>query len=103
MFGLFHGMGFAGGLAALGYAKQDLAAALVFFNLGVELGQLGFIALVLLLGAGRCRALNRRAAGRLASVQRVGRRRSRSGICGGDCGRVLDLPDQRRLDGDRLE
>lgn len=50
VFGLFHGMGFAGGLASLGYAKQDLAAALVFFNLGVEAGQLGFIALVLLVG-----------------------------------------------------
>ena len=50
VFGLFHGMGFAGGLAALGYAKQDLAAALVCFNLGVELGQLGFIGIVLLLG-----------------------------------------------------
>jgi hydrogenase/urease accessory protein HupE len=50
VFGLFHGMGFAGGLASLGYAKQDLAAALVFFNLGVEVGQLGFIALVLLAG-----------------------------------------------------
>jgi hydrogenase/urease accessory protein HupE len=50
VFGLFHGMGFAGGLASLGYAKQDLAAALVFFNLGVEVGQLGFIAVVLLMG-----------------------------------------------------
>jgi hydrogenase/urease accessory protein HupE len=50
VFGLFHGMGFAGGLASLGYAKQDLAAALVFFNLGVEVGQLGFIAIVLMLG-----------------------------------------------------
>ena len=48
VFGLFHGMGFAGGLASLGYAKQDLAAALVFFNLGVEVGHLAFIALVLL-------------------------------------------------------
>jgi hydrogenase/urease accessory protein HupE len=50
VFGLFHGMGFAGGLASLGYAKQDLAAALVFFNVGVEVGQLGFIAIVLMLG-----------------------------------------------------
>jgi hypothetical protein len=50
VFGLFHGMGFAGGLSALGYAKQDLAGALVFFNLGVELGQLGFVGIVLLVG-----------------------------------------------------
>jgi hydrogenase/urease accessory protein HupE len=48
VFGLFHGMGFAGGLASLGYAKQDLAAALVFFNVGVEVGQLGFIAIMLM-------------------------------------------------------
>lgn len=48
-FGLFHGMGFAGGLASLGFAADDLLAALVLFNLGVEAGQLAFIALVLLL------------------------------------------------------
>lgn len=46
-FGLFHGMGFAGGLASLGFAANDLLAALVFFNLGVEAGQLAFIAVVL--------------------------------------------------------
>lgn len=46
-FGLFHGMGFASGLASLGFAANDLLAALVFFNLGVEAGQLAFIAVVL--------------------------------------------------------
>jgi hydrogenase/urease accessory protein HupE len=48
-FGLFHGMGFAGGLASLGFAASDLLAALVFFNLGVEAGQLAFIAVVFLI------------------------------------------------------
>lgn len=48
-FGLFHGMGFASGLAALGFASDDLFAALVFFNLGVETGQLAFIAIVLVI------------------------------------------------------
>ncbi|HEY0687237.1 MAG TPA: HupE/UreJ family protein [Steroidobacter sp.] len=48
-FGLFHGMGFAGGLAALGFAANDLFAALVFFNLGVEAGQLAFITVVLVI------------------------------------------------------
>ena len=48
-FGLFHGMGFASGLAALGFATDDLLAALVFFNLGVEVGQLAFIAVVLVI------------------------------------------------------
>jgi hydrogenase/urease accessory protein HupE len=51
-FGLFHGMGFAGGLAELGFAQDDLLAALLFFNLGVEIGQLAFIAAVLLIGRG---------------------------------------------------
>jgi hydrogenase/urease accessory protein HupE len=49
-FGLFHGMGFASGLAALGFAANDLLAALVFFNLGVEAGQLAFIAAVFVIG-----------------------------------------------------
>lgn len=46
-FGLFHGMGFAGGLSELGLAGLDLLSALLFFNFGVEVGQLAFIALVL--------------------------------------------------------
>jgi hydrogenase/urease accessory protein HupE len=45
-FGLFHGMGFAGGLTDLGFAERDLLSALLFFNVGVELGQLAFIAMV---------------------------------------------------------
>jgi hydrogenase/urease accessory protein HupE len=50
VFGLFHGMGFASGLAAFGMAEHDLLAALAYFNIGVEVGQLAFIAVVLLLG-----------------------------------------------------
>lgn len=46
-FGLLHGMGFANGLATLGLDKGALLAALVLFNIGVEVGQLAFIALVL--------------------------------------------------------
>ncbi len=48
-FGLLHGMGFAGGLKALGLEPAALMGALVFFNVGVEIGQLAFIALVLAL------------------------------------------------------
>jgi hydrogenase/urease accessory protein HupE len=48
-FGLFHGMGFASGLASLGFAADELLPALAFFNLGVEAGQLAFIAVVLLI------------------------------------------------------
>jgi hypothetical protein len=47
-FGLLHGLGFASGLVTLGLDRAALAAALVLFNLGVEVGQLTFIAAVLL-------------------------------------------------------
>ncbi|MBC8025468.1 MAG: HupE/UreJ family protein [Steroidobacteraceae bacterium] len=40
LFGLVHGLGFAGALAEIGLPKNHLAAALVTFNLGVEAGQL---------------------------------------------------------------
>ncbi|NRG16085.1 HupE/UreJ family protein [Rhizobiales bacterium] len=47
-FGLLHGFGFAGALSAAGLPPADLPLALVSFNLGVEAGQLAFVALVLL-------------------------------------------------------
>ena len=46
-FGLLHGFGFASALTSAGLPRQDLPLALVSFNVGVELGQLGFIALIL--------------------------------------------------------
>ncbi len=49
VFGLLHGLGFAGGLRALGLETGALAGALIVFNLGVEIGQLAFIALILAL------------------------------------------------------
>jgi len=48
-FGLLHGMGFASGLTSLGLERGALLRALVLFNIGVEIGQLAFIALVLTL------------------------------------------------------
>ena len=48
-FGLLHGFGFASGLAALGLPKSEIPLALLAFNVGVEIGQLAFVALVLLL------------------------------------------------------
>jgi len=50
IFGLLHGFGFAGALAEVGLPQQAIPLALVFFNVGVELGQLLFVAGVLLLG-----------------------------------------------------
>lgn len=46
-FGLLHGFGFASALAELGLPHNLEVTALVFFNLGVELGQLLFIVVVL--------------------------------------------------------
>lgn len=48
-FGLLHGFGFASGLAQMGLPQNEIPLALLSFNIGVELGQLGFVALVLLL------------------------------------------------------
>jgi hypothetical protein len=46
-FGLLHGLGFASGLATLGLPPQEIVFALLLFNVGVELGQIGFVALYL--------------------------------------------------------
>lgn len=43
IFGLLHGFGFAGALAEIGLPQQAIPLALVFFNIGVEIGQLIFI------------------------------------------------------------
>ena len=48
-FGLLHGFGFASGLAALGLPKAEIPLALLLFNVGVEIGQLAFVVLVVLL------------------------------------------------------
>lgn len=45
-FGLLHGFGFATAMTSAGLPRQDLPLALFSFNVGVELGQLGFVALV---------------------------------------------------------
>ena len=48
-FGLLHGVGFAGALTSADVPPRELPLALVGFNIGVELGLLGFIALILAL------------------------------------------------------
>lgn len=50
-FGLLHGFGFAGALSEVGLPQRAIPLALLFFNVGVEVGQLLFIAAVLALGA----------------------------------------------------
>src|SRR5208283_2885145 len=46
-FGLLHGAAFAGALAEIGLPPHAIPLALLLFNLGVETGQLAFIAAVL--------------------------------------------------------
>ena len=58
-FGLLHGVGFASALAEIGLPQSSVPAALLFFNVGVEAGQLLFVA-----GALGAAALMRRIARR---------------------------------------
>jgi hydrogenase/urease accessory protein HupE len=48
-FGLLHGFGFASGLSAMGLPKAEIPLALLLFNVGVEIGQVAFVVLVVLL------------------------------------------------------
>jgi hypothetical protein len=50
-FGLLHGFGFASALTDIGLPPENLPAALLFFNVGVEIGQVGFVLVVLALFA----------------------------------------------------
>ena len=45
-FGLLHGLGFAGALSNIGLPPNEIPIALLFFNVGVEIGQLLFVVVV---------------------------------------------------------
>jgi hypothetical protein len=47
IFGLFHGLGFAGALSEIGVPAHEVPLALLMFNVGVELGQIIFVCVVL--------------------------------------------------------
>ena len=47
VFGLLHGLGFAGGLAQIGLPTGEIPLALFSFNLGIEAGQLVFCGVLL--------------------------------------------------------
>jgi hypothetical protein len=47
VFGLLHGFGFAGALGDIGLPQNEIPLALLTFNIGVELGQLLFVAFIL--------------------------------------------------------
>jgi hydrogenase/urease accessory protein HupE len=59
VFGLLHGFGFSGALREVGLPEQDIPLALLFFNVGVEVGQLLFIAAVVLVLSTLTRLLRR--------------------------------------------
>ncbi len=50
-FGLLHGLGFAGALSEVGLPEQAIPTALLFFNVGVEAGQLLFVAAAVVVAA----------------------------------------------------
>jgi hydrogenase/urease accessory protein HupE len=50
LFGLLHGLGFAGALSEIGLPPPEIPAALFAFNIGIELGQLAFVGVVLAVG-----------------------------------------------------
>jgi hypothetical protein len=62
VFGLLHGFGFAGALRQIGLPEKDIPLALLFFNVGVEAGQLMFIAAVVMLLSAVTRLIRKRGA-----------------------------------------
>ena len=60
MFGLIHGLGFAGFFGELGLPAEQFWSALIGFNVGVEIGQLSVVAAAFVLGIGLRKLLARR-------------------------------------------
>jgi hydrogenase/urease accessory protein HupE len=58
-FGLLHGLGFAGALGEVGLPHSAIPVALLFFNLGVEIGQLLFVAAAVVFITGARQAMQR--------------------------------------------
>lgn len=81
LFGLVHGLGFAGALQQIGLPEHHLAVALVTFNAGVELGQLMVVLAAFVLhrllarwpAAARVRPLLLYAMGAIAAYWSIGR------------------------------
>ena len=60
LFGLLHGLGFAGALAEVGLPDGEIPTALFAFNVGIEIGQLCFVGVVLAAGAAVASIVTRR-------------------------------------------
>lgn len=71
LFGLLHGLGFATALGELGVQAGEKLPALVFFNIGVEAGQLLFVGAIMAMLAG-LRALSLATPVRVAALYAVG-------------------------------
>lgn len=72
-FGLLHGFGFAGALREIGLPADAVSAALLFFNLGVEAGQIVFIiGLIVVLGIARSAVSGSEVAARRAAPVLIG-------------------------------
>ena len=70
-FGLLHGFGFASALSEVGLPQTAIPVALLFFNVGVEIGQLLFIAFVFAVIALARQVMRRFAVSQLAWTWRV--------------------------------
>src|SRR5438552_3947807 len=82
-FGLLHGFGFASALSEVGLPQSAIPVALLFFNVGVEVGQLLFIASVFAVIA--------------LDVSRAAVGTTRSALRHRQCRRLLDHPATRPL------
>ncbi|PCD02112.1 hypothetical protein COC42_11580 [Sphingomonas spermidinifaciens] len=71
LFGLLHGLGFATALEELGVRPGEQVASLVFFNLGVEVGQVVFVGAILATLAG-LRVIRWEVPARVAALYAVG-------------------------------
>ena len=59
LFGLLHGFGFASVLREVGLPPTELPTALLFFNVGVEIGQIVFVVVIYAAGLGWQAAMRR--------------------------------------------
>ena len=73
-FGLLHGLGFASALAEIGLPQNNVPLALLFFNVGVEIGQVAFVAALLgvSIAARRLARPSQLSASRLVSCYAIG-------------------------------
>ncbi len=70
-FGLLHGFGFASALSEIGLPRTEIPAALLAFNVGVEIGQILFVSAMIVAVWIVTTGVNYRGAGQIVDAQRV--------------------------------